>query len=216
MSLNFEERLKRAESVLAHVADGDLSVSIEATTGPDDALGSLEMGINFLIVDLRSMDQENREKAAALAAQQRELEAKLVTIEQQAASIRKLATPIVEVWDDILALPVIGMVDTQRSEEIMQTLLERVIGSRSRCVIIDVTGMELVDTQTADYLVRIARSVALVGAYCVISGINPRIAQTLVQMGANLSELRTLATLKNAIKDCIRHLDEIGGPMAAN
>lgn len=213
MALTFDQRLARAEEVLTRVADGDFDVRIE-TQGSTDALGSLEMGINFLIVDLRSIDRSNREKADALAIQRRELQEKLVTIEQQEASIRQLTTPVIEVWDDILALPIVGMVDRQRSEELMENLLKRVITSRSRCVILDVTGMDLVDTQTADYLLRIARTVALVGAYCVVSGISPKIAQTLVHMGADLRELRALATLKEGIKDCIAHLAKLSEAQA--
>lgn len=214
MPLTFDERLARAERVLMRVADGDFDVRIETDRFTEDALGSLEMGINFLVVDLRSIDRANREKAEALALQQRELEEKLVTIAQQAASIRELSTPIIEVWDDILALPIVGKVDTQRSEEIMIALLGKVIASRSRCVIIDVTGMDLVDTQTADYLLRIARCVALVGAYCVLSGVSPAIAQTLVQLGVDLSRLRTLRSLKDGIKDCIRHMSAAGAASA--
>jgi rsbT co-antagonist protein RsbR len=111
-----------------------------------------------------------------------------------------------EIWDDVLALPVVGVVDTHRSLEIMSHLLESIVSHQARCVIIDVTGVEVVDTKTADYLLKVVRAAALLGSRCVLTGLNPGIAQTLVEIGADLSEVRTLRNMKEGLKDCIRYL----------
>lgn len=136
----------------------------------------------------------------------RELESKLVMIERQAAAIRELSTPVLEIWEDVLVLPVVGVVDTKRSMEIMNNLLERIVDTQSRCVIIDVTGVEVVDTKTADYLLKVVRASNLLGTRCVLTGLSPAIAQTLVEIGADLTEVRTLRNLKAGLKDCLRFL----------
>src|SRR5690349_19094958 len=110
----FEIRLRRAEEILAKVAEGDFEQALPLS-GENDALTALEMGINFLIVDLRDSAKRTKEQQAKLLAQQRELEQKLVTIEQQATAIRELSTPVMEIWEDILVLPIVGVVDTHRS-----------------------------------------------------------------------------------------------------
>jgi len=137
-----------------------------------------------------------------------ELEDKLVTIERQAQAIRDLSTPVMEVWDDVLVLPVVGVVDTRRSLEIMNTLLERIVSMQARCVIIDITGVEIVDTKTADYLLRISRAANLLGTRCVLTGLSPAVAQTLVEIGADLTEVRTLRNLKDGLRDCLRFLKD--------
>ena len=200
-----EERLRRAEEVLTRVAQGDLDQKLELASS-EDALTGLEMGINFLIVDLRQIERENSEQREVLLAQQRELEAKLVTIEQQAAAIRELTTPVMEIWDDVLVLPVVGVVDTRRSMDIMSSLLERIVERQSKCVIIDITGVEMVDTKTADYLLKVVRAAGLLGTRCVLTGLSPAVAQTLVEIGADMSEVRTLRNLKAGLLDCLRFL----------
>jgi rsbT co-antagonist protein RsbR len=201
----FEERLRRAEEVLTKVAQGDLDQKLELAP-VEDALTGLEMGVNFLIVDLRQIDRENREQREALIAQRRELEAKLVTIEQQAAAIRELTTPVMEIWDDVLVLPIVGVVDTRRSMDIMNNLLERLVERQSKCVIIDVTGVEVVDTKTADYLLKVVRAAGLLGTRCVLTGLSSAVAQTLVEIGADMSEVRTLRNLKAGLLECLRFL----------
>lgn len=202
---SFEERLRRAEEVLTRVAQGDLDQKLQISSAEDQLTG-LEMGINFLIVDLREVERQNRDQREALLAQQRELEAKLVTIEQQAAAIRELTTPVMEIWNDVLVLPVVGVVDTRRSMDIMSNVLERIVERQSKCVIIDITGVEVVDTKTADYLLKVVRAAALLGTRCVLTGLSPAVAQTLVEIGADMSEVRTLRNLKAGLLDCLRYL----------
>jgi anti-anti-sigma regulatory factor len=144
----------------------------------------------------------------------RELEMKLATIEEQAAAIRELSTPVMEIWEDVLVLPVVGVVDTKRSMDIMNNLLERIVQTQSKCVIIDITGVEIVDTRTADYLLRVSRAANLLGTRCVLTGLSPAVAQTLVEIGADLTEVRTLRNLKDGLKDCLFYLKKLKGQVS--
>lgn len=135
-----------------------------------------------------------------------ELQRKIDVIEEQARAISELSTPVMEIWDDVLVLPIVGIVDTRRSVEIMENLLNRVVATRSRCVIIDVTGVAVVDTKTADYLIKVVRAAALLGTRCVLTGLSPAVAQTLVEIGADMQEVRTLRDLKEGLKDCLRYI----------
>jgi rsbT co-antagonist protein RsbR len=129
-----------------------------------------------------------------------ELEEKLRTIEAQRLAINELSTPIMQVWDGVLCLPVVGLMDTARSAEMTQSLLQAVVEMKTKCCIIDITGIEVMDTGTADHFMRMARAVGLLGSECVLTGINPHIAQTIVQMGLDLSGIRTHRTLRDALQ----------------
>ncbi len=136
----------------------------------------------------------------------KELEQKIALVERQALAISELSTPVMEVWDDVLVLPIVGVVDTHRSVDIMNNLLQRIVDTQSKCVIIDITGVEVVDTRTADYLLKVVRASVLLGTRCVLTGLSPAVSQTLVEIGADLREVRTLRNLKEGLKDCLRFL----------
>lgn len=136
----------------------------------------------------------------------RELEEKLSLIQEQAMAIRELSTPIMEIWDSVLVLPIVGVLDTKRSLDIRNSLLKRIVETQAKCVIVDITGVEVVDTRTADYLLKVVRSAGLLGTQCVMSGLSPAVAQTLVDIGADLKEVRTLRNLKEGLRECLRYL----------
>lgn len=127
-------------------------------------------------------------------------------IKSQAQSIGELATPVVRVWDGIIALVIVGSIDSGRAKDIMENLLEAVVNYAADVVIIDITGVSVVDTQVANRLMRTVESVRLLGAKSIITGINPVIAQTLVQLGVDLRELATKATLQAGLKQAFRDL----------
>lgn len=204
---NVEARLKRIEAVLTKVADGDFDQKIELGE-TEDALGSLEMGLNFMLLDLKAMEDANRQKEQQLLNQTTDLEEKLITIAEQAEAIRELSTPVMEIWEGILVLPVVGVVDTKRSMDIMNNLLAAIVSNEARVVLIDITGVEVVDTRTADYLLKISRAANLLGTRCLLTGLSPAVAQTLVEIGVNLAELRTLRNLKDGLMDGLRYLEE--------
>ncbi len=143
--------------------------------------------------------RETKQKEAALI----ELDRKLAVIDQQRAEIRELSTPMLRVWDGVLALPIIGMMDAQRSVQIMERLLVEITAQRSKFVILDVTGVETVDTMTAGHFVKVIKSAEILVAQCVLTGIRPAIAQTLVQLGVDLGSVTTLATLQDGLRECI-------------
>ncbi|MFZ6177920.1 PAS domain-containing protein [Nannocystis pusilla] len=142
-------------------------------------------------------------EVTATRARERELLEKIELIERQQRVIRELSTPIIEVWEGILALPIIGLVDSVRTAEIMDSLLQHVGRMRARHAILDMTGIEVVDTSTANHLISMIRAIRLLGAEGVITGINPGIAQTIVTLGVDLRGIQVFATLRQALKYCI-------------
>jgi len=126
---------------------------------------------------------------------------------RQLAAIREMSTPIIQVWDKVLCLPIVGVVDTKRSAEMMETLLNNVVESKCRCVIVDVTGVDVVDTQTADHFIKMVRAANLLGAHCMITGISPQIAQTLTQIGVDLSGIKTLSNLQAGLGESFRTMN---------
>jgi rsbT co-antagonist protein RsbR len=136
-------------------------------------------------------------------ARERELRDKLELIERQQRAIRSMSTPIIEVWDKVLCLPILGMVDSVRTAEIMDSLLQAVTRVRARFAILDMTGVEVVDTSTAGHLLGLVRAIELLGATGIITGIHPDIAQTMVALGLDLSRIVVHANLREALKHCL-------------
>ena len=133
-----------------------------------------------------------------------ELEEKLAIIEEQKSAIHAMSAPIIQVWDGVLALPVVGMLDEARASEITSRMLDAVVHQAANYAILDLTGVETVDDGTADYVLRIIRSIQLLGAQCIVTGIRPAVAQTLISLGAGFAGARTVSNLREAIKICMR------------
>src|SRR5262249_55672665 len=110
----------------------------------------------------------------------------------------ELSTPVVQLWDNILALPVIGTLDSGRTQVVMESLLQRIVETGARIAIIDITGVPTVDTLVAQHLMKTVSAARLMGADCIISGIRPQIAQTIVHLGVNLNDIVTKSTLADA------------------
>ncbi|MBI4817686.1 MAG: STAS domain-containing protein [Deltaproteobacteria bacterium] len=130
----------------------------------------------------------------------------LAIINRQQLAIQELSTPILEVWKQILAVPIVGVMDAQRCSMIMEQLLAAIGARQSRAVIIDVTGVAMIDTEAAGYLMKVFRSVELLGAQCVVTGIRPAVAQTLVELGIDLQGVATRRNLHEGLQECIRRL----------
>jgi len=120
-------------------------------------------------------------------------------ISRQQQNMLELSTPVVTLWDGILGLPLIGTLDSRRARQVMETLLARIAETQSSVAIIDISGVPTVDTLTAQYLTRTAAAVRLMGAECIVSGIRPQIARTLIDLDVELGELPTRATLAGAL-----------------
>jgi rsbT co-antagonist protein RsbR len=120
------------------------------------------------------------------------------TIRRQQEEMLELSTPVVKLWEGILALPLIGTLDSARTQVVMESLLESIVKTNSRVAIIDITGVPTVDTVVAQHLLKTVTAARLMGADCIISGVRPQIAQTIVHLGINLLDVTTKATLSDA------------------
>ena len=121
-------------------------------------------------------------------------------ITRQQAELLELSTPVVKLWDGVLALPMIGTLDSARTQVVMESLLQRIVETGAEIAIIDITGVPTVDTLTAQHLIKTVTAARLMGADCIISGIRPQIAQTIVHLGVDLSTVTTKATLADAFR----------------
>jgi rsbT co-antagonist protein RsbR len=121
-------------------------------------------------------------------------------IARQQQELLELSTPVVELWDGILALPMIGTLDSARTQIVMESLLQRIVETGSTIAILDITGVPTVDTLVAQHLLKTVAAARLMGAECIISGIRPQIAQTIVHLGVDLSDVITKGTLADAFR----------------
>jgi rsbT co-antagonist protein RsbR len=119
-------------------------------------------------------------------------------IQRQQREMMELSTPVVQLWENILALPLIGTLDSERTQVVMESLLQKIVETGAAISIIDITGVPTVDTLVAQHLLKTVAAARLMGADCIISGIRPQIAQTIVHLGVDLSEVTTKASLADA------------------
>jgi rsbT co-antagonist protein RsbR len=127
------------------------------------------------------------------------LQAKEQMIRKQAEEMLELSTPVVKLWQGIVAIPLIGTLDSNRTQVVMESLLSTIVATNSRVAIIDITGVPAVDTLVAQHLLKTITAAKLMGAECILSGIRPQIAQTIVHLGINLSEVITKASMADAL-----------------
>ena len=125
-------------------------------------------------------------------------------IKRQQAELLELSTPVVKLWDGVLAVPLIGTLDSARTQVVMESLLARIVETGSAVAIIDITGVPTVDTLVAQHLIKTVAAARLMGAECIISGIRPQIAQTIVHLGVDLGPVTTKATLADAFRVALR------------
>ena len=125
-------------------------------------------------------------------------------ISRQQRELLELSTPVVELWEDIVALPLVGTLDSARTQIVMETLLQKIVDTGAAIAIIDITGVPTVDTLVAQHLLKTVAATRLMGADCIISGIRPQIAQTIVHLGVNLGEVTTKATLADAFQIALK------------
>jgi rsbT co-antagonist protein RsbR len=139
-------------------------------------------------------------------------------ISRQQRELLELSTPVVELWDGILALPLIGTLDSGRTQVVMESLLEKIVSSGAALAIIDITGVPTVDTLVAQHLMKTVAAARLMGADCIISGIRPQIAQTIVHLGVDLSQVVTKSSLADAFIVALKRTGsriEVGSPAVA-
>ena len=123
---------------------------------------------------------------------------------RQQQELLELSTPVVKLWEGVLAVPMIGTLDSSRTQLVMESLLTRIVETGSELAIIDITGVPTVDTLVAQHLLKTVTAIRLMGADCIISGIRPQIAQTIVQLGIDLQNVVTKATLADALSAALK------------
>ncbi|AUX40548.1 anti-anti-sigma factor [Sorangium cellulosum] len=148
----------------------------------------------------------------ASEARQKEIElrAKLQLIEKQQKVIRDLSAPIIEVWDKVLTLPLVGVVDSLRLSEMMDNLLSAIVSKDARYAILDLTGVDAVDTETARHLLEMVAAIRLLGAEGIITGIRSNVAQTMIALGVDLSGVTTVGNLRAGLRLCMRRMAAAG------
>jgi rsbT co-antagonist protein RsbR len=164
-----------------------LFAAIRETLGKDSAAMADEMWLTTEIID-----------GLGLNTTEAYLKAREDTIRRQQEEMLELSTPVVKLWEGVLALPLIGTLDSARTQVVMESLLEAIVQTNSKMAIIDITGVPTVDTVVAQHLLKTVTAARLMGADCIISGVRPQIAQTIVHLGINLLDITTKATLSDA------------------
>ncbi|EEY99698.1 anti-anti-sigma regulatory factor [Vibrio sp. RC586] len=125
-------------------------------------------------------------------------------ISEQSEALLAMSTPVTMIWQDILMLPIVGIIDSKRAQDIMITVLHKIAEYRAKVFIMDISGVAVVDTAVANHFIKITKATKLMGCECLVSGVSPSIAQTMVQLGINVGEVKTNATLRDALENAFR------------
>ncbi len=196
--MDLKGRVNRVEEILSSVAAGDMDARINSEV--EDDFSGVEEAVDLLIDDLTD-ELQQREKS------QKELEERLATIQEQQKTILRqqedlleLSSPVTKVWDNVVVLPVIGTLDSRRTQIMMENLLQKIVDTGCTIAILDITGVATIDTQVANHLIKTVTAARLLGAECIVSGISPAIAQTIVHLGIDLSSIQTKATLQESMQ----------------
>jgi rsbT co-antagonist protein RsbR len=184
--------IETLERAIDAIRQGAVEQTVVVPFDSDHPIGALAEAVNDMAGALRKT-------LAARHANETELEVRLSMIESQRAAIAELSSPVIEVWQGVLTLPVIGPVDPERATAMTASLLEAVARVRADFVIVDVTGMHGVGPEVTDHLIRLVRCVGLLGSRCAISGMRPDVARGLVELGSDTSELKSFPTLRAAL-----------------
>jgi len=171
-----------------------------------------------ILVDIHDMRSKRRSEEAlreskaqlesAILVRTRELQEKIRLIQEQQQALLALSTPVIQVWEGILVLPLIGTIDSRRSQQIMESLLSSIVSTSSREVIIDITGVPLVDEQVSGYLMQTVQAARLMGASCSVAGMSPSVARSLVALGVDWSALRAHGNLQSGLQESIMRLSK--------
>jgi rsbT co-antagonist protein RsbR len=196
----FTDEIRGMLGVLGEVEDLDFGARATIRRAESEPLGALAVGLNELIATFARVRQETQTHQAAIEEQ-------IATIEKQRDIIRELSTPIIEVWAGVLCVPIVGVLDSSRAADMASALLHAVVKKRASLSIIDITGIDVMDTRTTDHFLRMARSVRTLGGECVISGVSPNVAQTIVSIGVDMSGIRTFRSLRDALRGYVRRAE---------
>ncbi|MBW1850872.1 MAG: PAS domain-containing protein [Deltaproteobacteria bacterium] len=165
------------------------TVHIEYTADAlKDENGNIEGGLEYIIDITAKVRQEQK-------------------LQEQSRTIMEISTPAIKLWDRIVILPVVGVVDSLRAQKMMDAMLKKITETSSKVIILDIQGVAAVDTAVANHLIKIAKATKLMGCQCIISGISPAVAQSLVQLGIDLGNVITNSTLQDALANALALLN---------
>lgn len=170
----------------------DITGHKQAVAERDETLAEREQAL------ARAREFETEYRLAAEELRQR--------INDQQDAIHSMSTPIIQVWDDIVTMPVVGLVDSARAADMKSSLLEVVARTGAKFAIVDLTGVDILDTATADHLLKVMRAVGLLGARCILTGIQPSVAQIVVSLGVDMEGVVTRRSLREGLKYCMRSM----------
>ncbi len=193
MSSDEDVRLEQLISTLAAATTGDLSVRVPLQEDGRPSLIELEYAVNALLEDLELARLESDQRQQQIQQQAARL------LEQQRELVMALSTPAIMVWPRVLAVPIIGEVGPERATGMSESVLATVVANRTTHVILDLTGARQVTPQTARSLLRIAQAIQLLGARCLVTGVNAQLAGSLVSSGIDLQSLVPLPSLSDAL-----------------
>ncbi|MFT6056888.1 MAG: methyl-accepting chemotaxis protein, partial [Pseudohongiellaceae bacterium] len=185
----FWEKLKRGEfdrGEYKRIGKNGAEISIRATYNP--------------IFDLSGKPVRVLKLATDISEQKRLLAERI----KQAALIMEMSTPVMQLWENILLLPVVGLVDSKRVQLIMQTALQKIMDYQAKVLILDIQGVPAVDSAVANHLIQITKATSLMGCTCIVTGISPEIAQSLVNLGIDLGDILTQANLKDGVRTSLK------------
>ncbi|WP_282423301.1 STAS domain-containing protein [Polyangium sp. 15x6] len=207
----FQARGDEADEFIVRPSDRTVEGDLEHLLAADAATRA------DLAVALERLRREVEERRVTEDALRRTEKENAFLIEQQARTIAALSTPIIQIWEGILTLPIVGQVSAARATTIMQALLHEIVQRGAHYAILDLTGVDTLDAETADHLLRIVRAAELLGARAIVSGIRPKVAQTMVELGVDLSGLTTVADLEEGLKAALRSMGvRAPGPRVAS
>lgn len=194
------ERLEQVLKALVETALGNYDARVTVSGVADEFL-ELEVALNLLIEELGLARKETREQHEEIQRQAAQL------VSQQDELVRALSTPIIVVWPGVLALPIVGTVEADRATQMSESMLSRVVAERATHVILDLTGAGSIAAETARSLLRMAQAVRMLGSRCLMTGISPEMARTLIQLDFDATDVQTLPQLSDAL---VRVLSEKG------
>lgn len=205
------DSLVRLRDAMTLAVDGAFDEALgRLAAGSPGVAGEVEQIARTLIGDFRMLVSQHAFAIDEFLSAKGELHRKLDTIHEQQAAIQRLSAPIIDVWDGVITVPLTGDLDGAYAQELTARLLARIASSRVAWVIVDLTGAARLDTVLAGHLVRLARAIRLMGAECMVTGIGPQAAQTLVSLDVSLAELRPLSSLKEGLKHCLTRTASAG------
>jgi rsbT co-antagonist protein RsbR len=179
---------RQAETARNEVKIDGRAVPIEYTAAPlMDAQGNLVGGLEYILDITERVRYEQK-------------------LQEQSRTILEISTPAIKLWDRIIVLPVVGVIDSLRAQQMMEAMLTKIMATSSKVIILDIQGVLAVDTAVANHLIKITKATKLMGCRCIISGISPAVSQTLVQLGIELGDVVTNSTLQDALADAFQML----------